>query len=297
MTPMNTTVTAHPTGAVQLDERPPRKSSIEPVRIGSVSYLNARPLVEGLEKCRDVALSFDVPSRLLGSLLEERTDLALAPIVDALLSPEPIAVAPVGCIASDGPTRSVKLFSRLPMEQITSVATDPDSKTSVALARVLLSRVYSRTPRFEQSATAIHNVDSIDADAVLMIGDKVERTPPDAKLFPHTLDLGQAWGAWTGLPFVYAAWVCLASRADEPTVARGLDLLDRQRRRNGARLQWIASRRAKEHGWGADEALVYLRDTIITRFDRRQRQAVDRFAAEAVRVGVAPEGAVVRWTT
>jgi chorismate dehydratase len=287
---MTTHLTASEIDADQLASSPARL-----VRIGAVSYLNARPLVEGLEKCRDVELSFEAPSRLLGPLLEKRTDLALAPIVDALLSPEPIAVAPVGCIASDGPTRSVKLFSRVPMENITSVTTDPDSKTSVALARVLLSRVYSCTPIFARSATALTAPDSTDADAILMIGDKVERTPPDAKRFPHTLDLGQAWGEWTGLPFVYAAWVCLASRVNDPIVTRGFDLLDHQRRRNRARLQWIAASRATEHGWGADEALVYLRDTIITKFGKRQKQAVERFATEAVEAGVALTGASVRW--
>jgi chorismate dehydratase len=291
-------MTTHST-ASKIDTDPLASSPARAVRIGSVSYLNARPLVEGLEKCRDVELSFEVPSQLLDSLLEDRTDLALAPIVDALLSPEPIAVAPVGCIASDGPTRSVKLFSRVPMENITSVTTDPDSKTSVALARVLLSRVYSCTPSIERSATTITNTDSIEADAILMIGDKVERTPPDAEQFPHTLDLGQAWGEWTGLPFVYAAWVCLASRVDDPIIdpiiTRGLDLLDHQRRRNSVRVQWIAASRAKEHGWGADEALVYLRDTIITKFGERQKQAVERFAVEAVAAGVAPAGASIRW--
>lgn len=266
-----------------------------PVRIGAVCFLNTRPLVEGLEKCRDAELSFDVPSRLLGALLEERADLALAPIVDALQSPEPLAVATVGCIASEGPTESVKLFSRVPFSDVTSVVTDPDSKTSVALSKVLLTKRFSAMPTFERAAAPVSGAAPPAADAMLMIGDKVERDPPDAATFPHTLDLGQAWTDWTGLPFVYAAWVCQASRANDPIVRRGLALLDHQRRHNTTRLDWIATRRAAEHGWGVPEAVAYLSSTIRGVLGPREREAVERFAHEAAAVGAVAQSRPIAW--
>lgn len=265
------------------------------VRIGAVSYLNARPLVEGLEMCRDVAVSFDVPSRLLGALLEERVDLALAPIVDAVESSAPLVVAPVGCIASDGPTRSVKIFSRTPIGEIRRVVTDPDSKTSVALAKTLLARRFECEATFERAAGTIDGGGAIDADAVLLIGDKVERRPPAKVEFPFDLDLGEAWRDWTGLPFVYAAWVCLASRADEPTVRRGCDLLDRTRRQNESRLAWIASKRAAEHGWGADAARAYLTKTIRTELGEREKKAIERFVVEAAAAGATAQAGSIRW--
>lgn len=276
-------------------ETPPR-----PVRIGSVGYLNARPLVEGLDKCRGVELSFDAPSRLLGALLEERVDIALAPIVDALRSPEPIVAIPIGCIASDGPTRSVKLFSRTPMDRITRVLTDPDSKTSVALARVLLGRLFACSPLFERAEASVEGVAGSGVlpagfDAVLLIGDKVELMDASREQPLRTLDLGQAWRELTGLPFVYAVWMCLASRQEEDLVGRGCDLLDRQRRRNGARLRWIASRRAAEHGRGVDQAIAYLEDNIVTELGDLERRGVERFTREAADVGVIPAGRRVVW--
>lgn len=272
-----------------------------PVRIGAVSYLNTRPLVEGLEKCRDVELSFDVPSRLLGALLEERADVALAPIVDTLQSPEPLAALPVGCIASDGPTRSVKVFSRVPFGGVRRLLADPDSKTSVALATILLRRVHGAAPEIVRASRPIVELiesdTDADADAALMIGDKVERHPPSAGAFPHILDLGEAWREWTGLPFVYAAWVCQASRADDPIVRRGRDLLDRQRRHNRSRLGWVARRRAEEHGWAAGEAHAYLADTIRTELGERERAAIDRFAQECDEAGLIESGRRVAWAS
>ncbi len=253
-----------------------------PVRIGAVSYLNTRPLVEGLEKCRDVELSFDVPSRLLGALLEERADVALAPILDAMQSPEPLAVLPVGCIASDGATRSVKVFSRAPFNKIRHLVADPDSKTSVALATVLLTRVHGASPtisRAVQSITAMLE-DGITEDAVLMIGDKVERRAPDASEFPHVLDLGGAWKEWTGLPFVFAAWVCQSSRAEAEVVRRAARLLDRQRRHNRSRIGWVAHHCAEAHGWTPHDAQVYLDKTICTELCEHKRASIERFCAE-----------------
>ena len=262
----------------------PAVSSVAPAlrraRIGSVSYLNARPLVEGLEHCRDVELTFDVPARLLGALLEERADVALAPVMDVLTSPEPLSILPVGCIASNGPVRSVMLFSRTPIGEIRSVRTDPESRTSAALAAVLLTRV------FNADATLTRGGQAADADAVLRIGDKVERDPPDQREFPHRLDLGAAWTEWTGMPFVYAAWVCVKSREQDATVTRAADVLDRQRRRNALRIGWIAARRAAEHGWRADAARSYLTSNIRYDLTPAHLAAVERFTAEARSLGL-----------
>lgn len=278
-------------------EQPAMVARAGPVRIGAVSYLNARPLVEGLERCRDAVVTFDVPARLLGALLEERVDVALAPVMDALTSPEALAALPVGCIASDGATRSVALFSRTPIGAIRTVLTDAESRTSAALCEILLRKRYGSSAEVSRAAGPIAGVAAraTDADAVLLIGDKVERDPPDPADFPHRLDLGAAWKEWTGGPFVYAAWVCLASRASEPVIARGRDLLDRQRRRNAMRIGWIADRRAPEHGWRTPEARAYLHGVIGYDFTEAHRRAVERFAAEAVALSLAPARARVRW--
>lgn len=274
---------------------PTPEAPARPVRLGTVNYLNARPLVEGLERCAAVELLFDVPSRLLGGLLEMRTDMALAPIVDALHSPAPLAIATVGCIASDGATRSVKLFSRTPLRKIRRVLADSDSKTSAALARTILVRRFDTDATIERAIRPLEGDPLHDVEAVVLIGDKVVRRPPDRRDFPFVLDLGEAWKEWTGLPFVYAAWMCLASRTEELLIRRGMDLLDRQRRRNRARIAWIAGTRASEHGWRRLEAHGYLRETIRTELGERECEAVERFAEEAGKAGAAPKDRRITW--
>ncbi len=116
-------------------------------RIASVSYLNSKPLIEGLDAKPDVELMLEVPSELLACLREGRADVALLPVIDYQRM-EGLTIIPAGGIGSDGPTLTVRLFSRVPFEQIQSLACDPDSHTSVALARIVLARRYGLRPNF-----------------------------------------------------------------------------------------------------------------------------------------------------
>lgn len=269
-----------------------------PTRLAAVSYLNTAPLIEGLDRCHDAEVTRDAPAGLLGALLEERADAALAPIMDALTSPEPLVALDAGCIASDGPARSVILFLRSPVDRVRRVVTDPESRSSAALCEVLLRRRYGSDARVERGrAPMVAGDGSVPsgADAVLLIGDKAETRPPDAGAFPHRLDLGAEWAAWTGLPFVFAVWVCLASRAGDARVARARDLLDRQRRRNAMRLGWIADRRALEHGWAPAPARAYLGGVIGYELTAQRRAGLERFCEEARAVGLAPASARVRF--
>src|SRR5439155_5936270 len=106
------------------------------LRIGSVSYLNARPLIYGLDAHPGVELHLEVPSRLLDGLRADRFDVALLPVIDYQRL-ENLIIIPAGGIGSDGPTLTVRLFSKVPVKQIRSLACDPDSHTSVALARII----------------------------------------------------------------------------------------------------------------------------------------------------------------
>ena len=111
-------------------------------RIGCVGYLNAKPLIEGLEGLADPVVRLDVPSALVADLERGEVDIALCPVIDYYRSGQPLVVVPVGCIASDGPTQTVRLFSQVPIDSITRVHADTDSHTSVALLRVLLDEMY-----------------------------------------------------------------------------------------------------------------------------------------------------------
>src|SRR5207249_7311125 len=104
-------------------------------RVASVSFLNARPLIEGLDRDPCVELLLDVPSALLGFLREGQADVGLLPVIDYQRA-EGLTIIPSGGIACDGATLTVRIFSRVPVVQLRSLACDPDSHTSVAVDRV-----------------------------------------------------------------------------------------------------------------------------------------------------------------
>jgi chorismate dehydratase len=245
---------------------------LKTLRLGSVSFVNARPLIYGLDANPDVALTLDVPANLLDGLRASRFDLALLPVIDYQRM-DGLAVLPAGGIGSDGHTLTVRIFSRMPIEQIRTLACDPDSHTSVALARIVLSRAYGLRPEFvelKRDGIALH-------DAQLLIGDKVICEAPVG--YPHQLDLGEAWKDLTGMPFVFAAWMgrteamsAFADRALRTAKAAGLAHVDE-----------IVQRYAVPRGWPAETARDYL--TRYLQFDIQEPhleaiRTFHRYAAE-----------------
>ncbi len=183
------------------------------MRIGSVPYLNAKPQVDWFHSSdcdAEAALTYAVPSRLAEMLRADELDVANVSIFEALQNPE-LVIVPGISISAYRAVKSVRLFSRVPMEQIQSVALDTSSLTSNALLQILLRESFGLSPRY------IHHAPDLDAmlaqcDAGLIIG--------DLKLFdlmPGTVvyDLGQGWHDLTGLPFVYACWLAREDRISE----------------------------------------------------------------------------------
>src|SRR5438067_7958580 len=117
------------------------------LNVGSVSYLNAKPLIYGLKHQPDLNLDLDVPSRLLAGLRDRRFDIALLPVID-YQHLDDLCLVPSGGIGCDGSTLTVRIFSRKPIEQVQTLACDTDSHTSVALARVILAETYGLRPTF-----------------------------------------------------------------------------------------------------------------------------------------------------
>src|SRR5262245_47306094 len=110
----------------------------EKLRVGAVHYLNTKPLVYGLaELAPNVELVYDVPSRLADRLARRTLDVALIPSIEFFADPGYTIVSDA-CIACRGPVLSVKLFSRRPLVEIRTLALDEGSRTSIALARILL---------------------------------------------------------------------------------------------------------------------------------------------------------------
>jgi chorismate dehydratase len=248
-----------------------------PVRLGSVSFLNARPLIHGLEHDSGIDLGLDVPSRLLDGLRDGRFDVALLPVIDYQRMAG-LCIVPSGGIGCDGATLTVRIFSKVPVDQIRTLACDTDSHTSVALARVILAENLGLQPTFIDLVRG----DDRPVDARLLIGDKVVCEEPPG--FDHQLDLGHAWKQLTGLPFVFAVW----------TARKGVDLGDlpdrlvRAREEGLAHVDELIARHAIPRGWPAGMALQYL--TCYLKYDigPRQLEAIRSFHKLAASHGVIP---------
>lgn len=274
------------------------------VRLGVVRYLNTIPLIEGLEKLAGLSLTAAVPAKLSGMLAAGEVDIALASVIDAARGDTEVVLIPSGMIGCDGPTMTVRLFSSVPFERVTRVHADTDSHTSVVLARVVLARRFGACPEVvnfdarERMEVSPARAGAEWPETLLLIGDKVVADPPPAERYPHQLDLGEQWRELTGLPFVYAVWMCRAADLDDPekaaAIAGAATLLDRQVRHNMTRLNWLVQRRAAEHRWPEDVARHYLVDLLRYRVGPREREAVGEFLKAAAEIGAAAPRAL-RW--
>lgn len=165
-------------------------------RIGSVPFLNARPLIFGMEDRIQLA----APAQLARDLREGRLDAGLIPVAECLEHPGH-QIAPGIAIASRGPVRSVYLAHRVPLGQLRRVALDPASKTSNLLLRIVLGGFYKLTPRYKPGTT------TAACEGRLLIGDRALRSRSRLRREGwKLLDLGEVWFEKTGLPFVFAVW-------------------------------------------------------------------------------------------
>ena len=244
--------------------------SQNPVRVASVGFVNARPLIHGLGDDAAIDLSLDVPSGLLDRVAGGAADVALLPTIDLQRQPG-LRVIPSGGIGCDGETLTVRLFSRMPFGKILTLACDTDSHTSVALSRAVLARIFDARPK------QVPLPEATDAEAVLLIGDKVVCEEPAG--YPHQLDLGAAWKEMTGLPFVFAVWAARPEVALENLPQK----LREAKRRGMADLPAIVERYAVPRGWPAEVAMRYYTEHLRFDIGPRQLEAIrlfHEFAAE-----------------
>ena len=236
------------------------------MRIAAVSYLNARPLIYGLDRDSHIQLSLDVPSKLIDQLRSATADIALLPTIDYQRLPN-LKLIPAGGIGSDGPTLTVRIFAHEPIEKIRALACDPDSHTSIALARIILAERFNVFPELVDLSNATDRRDQ----AMLLIGDKVVcEEPPNCR---HQYDLGEQWKQLTGLPFVFAIWT---ARAD-------VDLGDLPKRLEKAKqdglnhVEELIEQYAKPRGWPTKLARQYLTNYLKFDIGEPQIRAIEKF--------------------
>lgn len=249
------------------------------VRVGAVSYLNTKPLVYGLrpDDAR-IDLTYDLPSRLAEALHEGRLDVALIPSIEVFRNPG-YAIVSDACIAAHGRALSVRLLGRVPLREARSLALDEGSRTSVALARILLNERFGLEPALQPFPIGAR-IEDTPADAVLVIGDRAIHPPRGG--FVENWDLGEEWQRCTGLPFVFAVW---AARDDgvAPVVAAALSL---SRDLGVANLETIAAREASAVDLTRDACLAYLRENLHFRLGPSELRGLETFYRSARRLGL-----------
>jgi len=175
------------------------------IRVGAVSYLNTKPLVYGFEHGMmndSVDLKIDFPSKIATMLLQDEIDVGLVPVAIIPEMKEHYIISDY-CISCDGEVASVCLFSEVPLNKIEKILLDYQSRTSVELLKILVKDSWKINPIFEDTSGEYQS-EIKGTTAALLIGD---RALQQRKVSKYIFDLGLEWKKFTGLPFVFAAWV------------------------------------------------------------------------------------------
>ena len=260
----------------------PHGSPRPALRIGAVGYLNARPLTWALDREPERwMVRYDLPSICAALLHSGDVDLGLVPSVEYLRSPDYRMVPGVG-VGSRGPIASVALYARKPVAEITRIALDTSSRTSVALIQVLCHHHFRIRPEFVAHGPDLEAMVRT-ADAALLIGDPAFDAE-HASLGLQKIDLGQEWTRMTGLPFIYAAWTGREGAATADDVR-----LLQEAQAEGVR---AADAIAAEYGRGdarrTARAAAYLRDNVKYGIGPDEVRGLQLFLDYAADLGLAP---------
>ncbi len=175
-------------------------------KISVVNYLNSKPFIFGLKNHPKIqewmTLVEENPAQCADSLIQGETDIALIPAAMILQLKNPHIVSSY-CIGSVGKVKTVCLFSNVPIEEVTDVILDEQSRTSVRLFQILANEYWKQSFNY-QSSEPNSNSKIIGTTAAVVIGD---RTIPMFEKYEYVYDLGEIWQKMTDLPFVFAAWV------------------------------------------------------------------------------------------
>lgn len=175
------------------------------IKVAAVSYLNTKPLLYGIERSsvmNDMELIVNYPAQLAKSLQSGEIDMALLPVA-AIPTIEGARIVSDYGIAADGHVASVCVFSQVPMDEIETVYLDYQSRTSVRLAQLLFKEHWRKDVVYKQAPE--NYIDYINGTtAGVIIGDRALKQLTN---FEYIYDLATGWKDYTGLPFVFAAWV------------------------------------------------------------------------------------------
>jgi chorismate dehydratase len=179
---------------------------LKKIKVGAVSYLNTKPLLFGIERSdelmQQIELIKNYPSIIAKQLLGGNIDLGLVPVA-VIPKLQEYHIVSDYCIGAEGDVASVCLFSDVELDKVKKILLDHQSRTSVALCKVLLKHFWKKEVILEDGKTDFKERIS-GTTAGVLIGDRALQQRKRSK---YIYDLAGEWKGYTGLPFVFAAWI------------------------------------------------------------------------------------------
>jgi len=270
------------------------------MRISAISYLNTAPLMWDFdhgEAGRDFDISYTLPSGCARALAEGAADIGIVPAAAYTQIPG-LQILPDVAIASRRAVRSILLISKVPVEEIRTVALDTSSMTSVALTRILFEKCWGG----ERSFTAMDpQLDKMLAtcDAGLLIGDPALKVDSARyhTLGYHIVDLAEEWIRFTGKPFVFAFWA-VRGEALQDAPPPDLAAVFQKSRDHGlevSSLNQTAREWAPRLAISEAEVRSYLTENIHYQLDAACLEGLQLFFRYAKEIGALPEAPKLRF--
>lgn len=250
-------------------------------KVAASSYLNSAPLLysftSGSQRAACELISHAAPSRCGQLLADREVSAALIPAIEYQRIPA-IRIVPDVAVAAKREVRSVVLASKVPMEDVQSVALDTSSRTSAALIHVLFREYYGRLPQLEPAAPDLPSMLERH-EAALIIGDPAILADRSRL---RVYDLAAEWRKRTGLPFVFAFW-CV--REGEEERMRGVDFA-RARDEGFTHRREIAQQYSASLGLPAGDLLSYLESNINYHLDQENLLGLELYFSLAAKHGL-----------
>lgn len=255
--------------------------------VAAISFLNTAPLVWDFQHGtlgREFDVRYAVPSACAEALRTGAADIAIIPAI-AYHSLPGLQIVPEVCVGTSGAVRSILLVSKVPIEDVRTVAADTASRSSVALLRVLF-RAWLGGPRQFTAMEPYLPLMLEQHDAALIIGDPAFAVDRARYI---TYDLGEEWVKRTGKPFVFAFWVVREAAVEKLPAAMDLVRVLRDSRDHGLdHVEQISSSWSKRLPLTRNEVRDYLTRNLDYRLDAAHLDGMELFLELAVQHGVLP---------
>jgi len=236
------------------------------IRIGAVSYLNTKPLLYGIERAairKDIDMIIDYPANIASMLVNDDIDMGLVPVA-IIPHLKNYYINGDYCIGSNGNVASVCLFSESPIDKVEKVLLDYQSRTSVQLARFLLKEHWKIKAELIEAGKDFRDFIK-GTTAGVVIGD---RALEQRKISPFIYDLAGAWKSFTGLPFVFAAWI-----SNKPIDPAFITEFDKANREGLLHIDEVVA----ENPYPAYPLREYFTKNLDYRLDDEKRRGLQRF--------------------